>query len=312
MNPRGIAFGLIATAIWGGMYVVSKIVLDVIPPFTLLSLRLIIAVVIMAAANAALGGEWPRGQAALRLLAVGMLGFGLSVGMQFVGTRLSTAANGALVTSASPAFIVVFAYLLLGEPLTRQRLWALALATLGAVIVALGNTGGGVQAGSTLWGNLALIIAAVTWALYSVLVKQAAADHAVLAVSLYAIGGGLLVTLAVAPFELARLPFGAVSMDVVWGVLYLGIASTALAMYLWNKSLALLDAGVVSLLFFAQPVVGAFLGHVFLHEPLGLAFYAGGALILAGVGLVTWRGRADKLRGTSGEVRGTSDSEVVV
>lgn len=283
-----MVFGLTATAIWGGMYVVSKIVLDVIPPFTLLGLRLAIAVVLMAAANAALGGGWPRGRAAIRLLAVGMLGFGLSVGMQFVGTRLSTAANGALVTSASPAFIVLFAYFLLSEPITRQRLLALALATLGAVIVALGNAGGATPS-ATLSGNLALVVAAVTWALYSVLVKQAAANHAVLAVSLYAIAGGLLVTLIVAPFELAAIPLGRIALDVVWGVLYLGIASTALAMYLWNKSLALLDASVASLLFFAQPVVGALLGRVFLREPLGPAFYIGGALILAGVGLVSVR-----------------------
>jgi drug/metabolite transporter (DMT)-like permease len=272
------------------MYVVSKVVLDVIPPFTLLSLRLIMAVLILAAANAAMGGEWPKGRAALRLLAVGMLGFGLSVGMQFVGTRLSTAANSALVTSASPAFIVLFAYLILAEPLTRQRLAALALATVGAVIVALGNTGGSEPA-AAISGNLALLVSAVTWALYSVLVKQAAANHAVLAVSLYAIGGGLLVTLAVAPFELATIPIGAITPDVIWGILYLGIASTAIAMYLWNKSLALLDASVVSLLFFAQPVVGALLGRIFLSEPLGPAFYVGGALILAGVALVTWRER---------------------
>ncbi len=288
VNLSGMVFGLAATAIWGGMYVVSKIVLDVIPPFTLLGLRLAIAVVLMAAANAALGGEWPRGRAAIRLFAVGMLGFGLSVGMQFVGTRLSTAANGALVTSASPAFIVLFAYLILSEPITRQRLAALALATLGAVIVALGNTGGAAPS-AALSGNLALLVAAVTWALYSVLVKQAAASHAVLAVSLYAIGGGLLVTLVVAPFELAAIPLGRITLDVVWGVLYLGVASTALAMYLWNKSLALLDASVASLLFFAQPVVGALLGRIFLHEPLGPAFYIGGALILAGVGLVSIR-----------------------
>ena len=50
----------------------------------------------------------------------------------------------------------------------------------------------------------------------------------------------------------------------VAGVLYLGIVSTAGAMYLWNKSLALLDAGIVSLLFFAQPVVGAGLGALLL------------------------------------------------
>ena len=37
----GILCGLGAASIWGGMYVVSKVVLDVIPPFTLVTLRLV-------------------------------------------------------------------------------------------------------------------------------------------------------------------------------------------------------------------------------------------------------------------------------
>ena len=40
----GLLSGLIAASIWGGMYVVSKVVLNVIPPFTLLSLRLILGI----------------------------------------------------------------------------------------------------------------------------------------------------------------------------------------------------------------------------------------------------------------------------
>ena len=44
MNKKiiGILSGLAAAAIWGGMYVVSKVVLDVIPPFSLIALRLIL------------------------------------------------------------------------------------------------------------------------------------------------------------------------------------------------------------------------------------------------------------------------------
>ena len=37
----GFLSGLGAASIWGGMYVVSKVVLEVIPPFALLSIRLI-------------------------------------------------------------------------------------------------------------------------------------------------------------------------------------------------------------------------------------------------------------------------------
>ena len=38
----GLSCGLAAASIWGGMYVVSKVVLNVIPPFTLLAIRLIL------------------------------------------------------------------------------------------------------------------------------------------------------------------------------------------------------------------------------------------------------------------------------
>ena len=69
---------------------------------------------------------------------------------------------------------------------------------------------------------------------------------------------------------------------VVLGILYIGIGSTAIAFFLWNKSFELLDAAAASLFFFAQPVVGALLSAIFLGEKLGWSFFAGGALILLG------------------------------
>ena len=70
-------------------------------------------------------------------------------------------------------------------------------------------------------------------------------------------------------------------------MLYLGLVSTALAVYFWNKVFELLDATVASLLLFAQPVVGALLSAWLLGEPLGVQFFLGGALVLAGLLLVS-------------------------
>jgi hypothetical protein len=66
------------------------------------------------------------------------------------------------------------------------------------------------------------------------------------------------------------------------GILYIGIGSTAIAFFLWNKSFELLDAATASLFFFAQPVVGTLLAAIFRGEQLGWSFFAGGALILLG------------------------------
>jgi drug/metabolite transporter (DMT)-like permease len=66
------------------------------------------------------------------------------------------------------------------------------------------------------------------------------------------------------------------------GILYVGVGSTAIAFFLWNKSFELLDAASASLFFFAQPVVGTLLSAVFRQQQLDASFFAGGALILLG------------------------------
>ena len=111
----GILCGLAAAAIWGGMYVVSKVVLEIIPPFALVSIRLLLGVLTLPIVLLVRGfPNIPRKQV-WQVLGVGFVGYGISLSLQFLGTKLSTAANGSLVTSATPAFVLLFAWLLLRE-----------------------------------------------------------------------------------------------------------------------------------------------------------------------------------------------------
>ncbi|MBI5715090.1 MAG: DMT family transporter [Chloroflexi bacterium] len=280
----GALSGFTAAAIWGGMYVVSSYVFksQAFEPFTLLVLRLIIGVATLAPI-AAWRGELHYTRDQVRsLLGVGFVGYSISLGLQFVGTKLSGAANGALITSASPAFIVLFAFLILREQLTRFRIIALVLATVGVVIVVFDPTQ--VQLG--LWGNVILLGAALTWGLYSVLVKWVGAKGlSTLAITVMVLIGGLPLTIPLSIYEIATTPIDStkINLVIIGGVLYLGVISTALAMFLWNKSFELLDASVASLMFFAQPVVGVALGAVLLGDTLGANFFIGGAMILLGV-----------------------------
>ncbi len=278
----GLIAGLAAAAIWGGMYVVSKVVLDVIPPFALLTSRLVLGFLALAAVVAIQARGRPPARQVVRLLAVGFVGYGVSLGFQFVGTKLSTASNGALVTSATPAFVLLFAPFLLGERTTRRRIVALAVSTLGVLAVIDPRTA---ELTSGLFvGNLSLLAAALTWALYSVLVRKVTRDGDVLASSMFMFAGGLPLTVPLGAWEVGTQGIGAVTPGVIGGVLFLGIVCTALAMFLWNYAFAALPAAVASLTFFAQPVVGTLLGWFFLGERITPLFLLGGVLI--GVGLV--------------------------
>ncbi|HJS20566.1 MAG TPA: DMT family transporter [Anaerolineales bacterium] len=279
----GILCGLGAASIWGGMYVVSKVVLEYIPPFSLVTLRLVLGAGTLAVILLIKGFPKISRRQFFRVLAVGFLGYGISLSLQFLGTRLSTAANGSLVTSATPAFVLLFAWIILGERITPQRLLALLIATLGVVAVIDPRTA---QLDPDLFlGNLFLIGAAITWALYSVLVRKVTGNINLILFSLIAFLGGLPVTVPASAWELAAVGTAeGIGLGVVGGVLFLGIVSTALAMVLWNTAFALVTASTASLTFFAQPVVGTLLGWFFLGEQVTPLFLLGGVLI--GIGLV--------------------------
>jgi drug/metabolite transporter (DMT)-like permease len=283
---RGAIYGLTAAAIWGGLYVVSDVVLPVIPPFVLLTLRLLLGLAVLSAIIVIQRRKTgqprlPSASELPALLGVGLIGFGVSIGAQFVGTDLSTAINGSLVTSAAPAFIVLFAAIILRERLTWTRIAAVVLATAGVlIIIDLSQVNFSSQ---TFQGDIALAVAAVTWGLYSVLVRLVSRDHDTLVVTLVAFIGGLFVTVPGALIESAALPIGEITPTIILGVLYVGVVSTAGAMWLWNRAFALVDASVASLFFFAQPVVGALLSVILLNQQITPNLIAGSVLIAAGV-----------------------------
>jgi drug/metabolite transporter (DMT)-like permease len=283
----GLISGLTAAAIWGGMYVVSKVVLEVIPPFSLLTIRLIMGALVL---GLVVYFRNRRAGTALTItkeffwtsFLVGFVGYGISLGFQFVGTKLSTASNGSLVTSATPAFVLIFAPFLLGEKSTPRRIIALVLSTLGVLAVIDPRTAE--LSPSLFWGNMSLLAAALTWALYSVLVRKVSKSSDLLTSSTIMLLGGLPTSIAFSIWEVNTQGIGIITPGIIGGLLFLGIVSTAIAMFLWNYAFAELPAAVASLTFFAQPVVGTLLGWFFLSEKITSLFILGGVLI--GIGII--------------------------
>lgn len=277
----GFLSGLIAASIWGGMFVVSKVVLEVIPPFTLLTVRLVLGALALGAVIAWRGKREFTREHFWASLWVGFVGYGISLGFQFVGTKLSTASNGSLVTSATPAFVLLFAPFLLGEKTTWRRALALLASTLG--VLAVIDPRSADWSSALFMGNLSLLAAAVTWAWYSVLVRKVAAGIDLLASSAVMLTAGIPSSLLFGMLEIQNQGLGQITPGIVGGILFLGLISTALAMFLWNYAFAVLPAASASLTFFAQPVVGTLLGWFFLGENITRLFLLGGALIGLGI-----------------------------
>ncbi|MCA9914142.1 MAG: DMT family transporter, partial [Anaerolineae bacterium] len=143
----------------------------------------------------------------------------------------------------------------------------------------------------TFIGHIVLALAAVTWGLYSVLVRKLSVRHDTLVITLLAFLGGMFLTIPAMVLELPNRPIGEIDGGTILGVLYLGIISTAVAMWLWNRAFALVDASVASLFFFAQPIVGALLSVIVQGQVITPNLWAGGLMIAAGLLLAIYPAR---------------------
>lgn len=280
----GSLYLILASSILGGMYVVVKVLVSFIPPLELVWLRYLVAIVALLIIGFVTKQKWRiEKRYFLIIIAIGVIGYAISIVTQETGTMLSSAQMGAIITSSTPAFMVVFAWFILKERLTFKKGISICLATIGVIIiVGIGNLNM-----SNMLGGISLLIAALTWALMSVLVKRLPSDYSQIVVTTYST---LVALIVLTPFVLPRLHAIDVSQltrPTIWGgLLYLGIISTAVAFLLWNRGLQMLNASSGGLFFFFQPVVGTLLGWLILGEKIGVTFWVGSTLILIGVLLV--------------------------
>ncbi|MED4041276.1 DMT family transporter [Niallia taxi] len=277
----GSLYLILASSIWGGMYVVVKVVVAVIPPLELVWLRYLIAILTLLLIGFVTKQKWRIEKRFIWIIvAIGIIGNAISIVAQETGTMLSTAQMGAIITASTPAFMVIFARLILKESLNIKKGISVCLATIGVIlIVGIGD----INLSSTL-GGVSLVIAALTWALMSVLVKRIPSNYSQIVVTTYSI---LVALIVLTPFVLPRLPelnMMQLTHPTIWGgLLYLGVISTAGGFLLWNRGLQMLNASSGGIYFFFQPVVGTLLGWLLLDEKISFMFWIGSILILIGV-----------------------------
>ncbi|GAA0209357.1 DMT family transporter [Halobacterium noricense] len=279
---------LLAAAIWGGMYVVSKWGFDLIPPLTLGFLRVAVGAAALYAVVRTRGVAVDRADYRGFALLGGWVA--LTIASQFLGTELTNASQGSLLTVLTPVFTVVLGAAVLGEEVTRRSGGGMALAAVGTLLVLAGQYDLTRLGGGNVAGVGALVLASIAWAGYTVWGVPLVRKYSALTAATYSCLASLppLAALSAAELAVRAPPLAAMaSPGALLAVAYLGLGSTAAAWYLWYKGLETVSAGTVAAFFFAQPLVGTALGAALLGEAIGPGFVVGGATMAAGIWLVS-------------------------
>jgi drug/metabolite transporter (DMT)-like permease len=279
--------------IWGATYVVARGVLDATPPLVLAFVRSLIAGVGLylldrreRQGRRAEGViDEPLSRADLRTLVVmGVVGFGLSKVLFYLGLQRSVAQDAALIINLEAVFTAVGAAWLLGQRLTGVQWTGAVVACLGGYLLVTPQ-GAGPQALGHSLGNLLMVAAVVCEALATVLGARLLRRFSGLGVTARGTYWGTAALLGPALWEWHGHAWnlGWATWPNVAGILYLALAATVLAYSLWYHTLQRVRAGQAALFLYLQPLIGVLLAAVLLHSLPSSRSLMGGGLVLTGL-----------------------------
>jgi drug/metabolite transporter (DMT)-like permease len=288
---------IVLMIVWGSTFVVTKAAAHDIPPLTLAALRFLVAAIVLIPIALSRGGlarlPKPVPWAALNLMAIsGIAIFAVTFTYALVH---GSASQGALIYALVPACVALAAVLFLGEKLSRQRIAGIVLSIFGVVLVAMAGERNA-EAPHPVFGALWMLGAVIAWSAYTVFAKRLAqADFVVTIAIVSTLGAVMLLPLSAA--ELSMTPWSNPSISSWTGVLFLGIAASALAYIVYGFALRELDASLVGVYTNLDPIVGVLTAVLFLGEELYAGQIIGGLIAFAGMWLASKPERTDAQAG---------------
>jgi drug/metabolite transporter (DMT)-like permease len=281
---QGYAAALATVLIWAGFILVSRLGgKSALTGWDIVALRLGTASLVLLPFSLSIPWSAWRDQ---RLWILSLLGGLLFLMLVYAGFKLAPAAHGGiLLPGMQPFLVTALAWIILGSRPSRHRLWGLVPIALGVACVAVPQVLGQHPGDSTLTGDLLMLLASITWAAYSVLVKKWVYDPWLLTRFV-----ALASCLVFMPIYVLWLPKGLhevpMEMLVLQG-LYQGLGPTIIAMVLFLKAVDILGAERTGALVALVPVMAGLGAVPLLDEPLtawlvaGLMLVSGGAFVAA-------------------------------
>ena len=215
----------------------------------------------------------------------GVLG-GLGLVMAFAGAiysfQTTTVANAVLLFTASPFFAAVLGRVLLAEPVAPLTWVAIGLAVLGVAVMV-----GGGMAGGAMDGNIAALLSALGFAIFTITLRWGKRTNMLPAVvlgGLFSMIAGALVAAAVAQPLLVSLHDTGIAAA-------MGAVTLAGGMLLYTLGSRVVPAAQATLISLVEVLLAPVWVWLFLGETVSRGTLIGGGVLLGAVILNAWGGR---------------------
>ena len=280
---NSLVYAAITVIIWATMPAVSKLLVTDLPNFEVLFISSLFAFVFLSAVNHRTGElkKFDRVSTSqlLTMMFFGLLGLFLYSALFYYGLERLSSQEACVLNYLWIIFTVIFSAPILGEKITKRKIFALMLSFVGVIVVMAGNFGAKNFSTETIFGALSCIAAAICFALFSVLNKRQRLNQKI--------------TMMIIWFTVAVLSFEAGIFFETWqwfgledfiALLWLGIFINATAYLTWALALEKTkNTAQVANVAYLTPILAIFVSTFLFNEELPLAVIPALILILLGI-----------------------------
>ena len=217
-------------------------------------------------------GDW------LYLTGLGTLCICISMLAFQIGIDHTNANLASVIICSNPIFVMIFAHFMVNDRFTKRKALVLCISVLGLIVAA---NPFGLAAGNTPFGILCMVIASVTFGLYTTAGKLRIAKIGGIPQTCLSFILGSIVMLI--PMGILHKPIIAgIGMSNILVVLYIGVLVTGVGYLCYFLAIDSCGPSNASIAFFVKPMFAPIIALVVLHESLTWNMILGIALLLIG------------------------------
>ncbi|WP_423161249.1 DMT family transporter [Stenotrophomonas geniculata] len=282
-------FPILACLLWGANTIVTKLASGSVGPIDIGFFRwLVAAVVLLPFALPRLRGNLPTVRANLgRFLVLGCLGGVMYQCLAYYAAHFTSATNMGVIQALIPLIALALSRVFMGHPVRGASILGAVISTAGVVAVVSQGDLTGLAAQGLNRGDAIMLIGALAFAAYNVLMQRWKIPLSVLeSLFLQATAASLILL----PLQLL-VGTGVSNPTAVGCIGFAAVCASILAPLTWMTGLSRLGAARVSGFFNLVPIVTAALAVLLLGESLSGWVLGGGLLAVSGVVLAEYSAR---------------------
>lgn len=278
---------LFANIIYGANYSIAKEAMPAyIQPFAFVFLRVSGALILFWIVGTFFIKEKVDKKDIPRLALLGIFGVAINQLLFLKGLSLTTPINASIIMISNPIVVLILAAIALKEKISINKVIGIALGITGALLLLLFSKTFSFGS-ATIKGDLMILINAVSWACYIVLVKPLMKKYNTFTIVKWIFLFGFFYILPFSYPEIKVVSWGGIP-PTIWGcIVFVVVVTTFIAYILNTYALRALSPSVVSIYIYLQPFLATIIAIMFGKDALDMRKIFSALLIITGVYLVS-------------------------